>query len=98
MMLCTSIHTMYILIAIILVPGAGKIFPSEIIKSVLSLSGNLLNDLHYYVNRKLSVKLLFSTWITSVFITICSLKIVQFLTNLAIITAVWVFCIPFILL
>ena len=57
MMLCTSIHTMYILIAIWLVPGVGKIFPSEIIKNVSSLSGNLLNDLRHYVKKKS-----FSTW------------------------------------
>ena len=35
----------------------------------------------------LSVKPLSSTWITSVFITICSLEIVQFVANLAMITA-----------
>ena len=40
-----------------------------------------------YANKNLSVKLLFSTWITSVFITICSLEIVQFVANLAMITA-----------
>ena len=45
---CTSIHRMYNLTAIWLVPGAGGIFPSEIIKNVSSLSGNLLNDLRYY--------------------------------------------------
>ena len=79
--------------AIWLVPGAGGIFPSgplsagEIIKSVSSLSGNLLNDLCYYVNKNLSVKPLSSTWITSVFITICSLEIVEFVANLAMITA-----------
>jgi len=83
-----------------LVPGAGRIFSSEIIKSVSSLSGNLLNDLHYYVNRNLLVKPLSSTWITgtSVFIIICSLEIVQLVTNLAMITAVRVFRMPFILL
>ena len=47
----------------------------------------LLNDLCYYVNKSLSVKPLSSTWITSVFITICSLEIVQFVANLAMITA-----------
>ena len=53
----------------------GGIFPSGlllaagIIKNVSSLSGNLLNDLCYYVNKTLSVKPLSSTWITSVFIT-----------------------------
>ena len=71
--------------------GACRIFPSEIIKSVSSLFGNLLNDFCYYINRNLSVKPLSSTWITSVFITICSLDIVQFVANLAMISAVWVF-------
>ena len=47
-MLCTPIHTMYSLIAIWLVPEAGGIFSSEIIKNVSSVSGNLLNDLRYY--------------------------------------------------
>ena len=42
-----------------------------------------LNDLCYYANKNLSVKLLSSTWITSVFITMCSLEIVQFVANLA---------------
>ena len=73
--------------------GAGEIFPSGllsaggIIKNVSSLSANFLNDLFYYVNKNLSVKPLSSTWITSVFITICSLEIVQFVANLAMITA-----------
>jgi len=98
MMPCTSIHTMYILIAIWLVPGAGGIFLSEIIKNVSSLSGNLLNDLCYYVNKNLLVKSVSSTWITSVFITICSLQIVQFVANLAMITAVRVSRMPFVLL
>jgi len=94
------VHFYSFLIAIWLVPGAGRIFSSEIIKSVSSLSGNLLNDLHYYVNRNLLVKPLSSTWITgtSVFIIICSLEIVQLVTNLAMITAVRVFRMPFILL
>ena len=55
-------------------------------KNVSSLSGNLLNDLCYYVKKYLSVKPLSSTWITSVFITICLLEIVQFVANLAMIT------------
>ena len=38
------------------------------------------------------------TWITSVFITICSLEIVQFVANLAMITAVRVFRMPCVLL
>ena len=70
-----------------MVPGAGGIYPSEIIKNVSSLSGNLLNDLRYYVNKNLSVKPLSSTWNISVFITISSLEIVQFVANLAMITA-----------
>ena len=45
-----------------------------------------LNDLCYYVNKNLSVKSLSSTWISSVFITICWLEIVQFVANLAMIT------------
>ena len=86
-MLCISIHTMYILIAILLVPGAGVIYPSEIIKNVSSLSGNLLNDFRYYINKNLLVKPLSSTWIGSVFIAICLLDIVQFVVDLAMITA-----------
>ena len=46
-----------------------------------------LNDLLYYVSKNLSVKPLSSTWIISIFITICSLEIVQFVANLAMITA-----------
>ena len=74
-----------------MVPGAGAIFPSGplsaggIIKNVSNLSGNLLNDLCYYVNKDFSVKPLSSTWITFVFITICSLEIVQFVANFALI-------------
>jgi len=63
-----------------LVVGAGAIFPSEIVKNISSLS-------RYYVNKNLSVKRLSSTWIISVFITICSLENVQFVANLATITA-----------
>ena len=70
----------------------------EIIKSVSSLPGNLLNDLRYYVNRNLSVKPVSSLWITSVFITFCSLEIVQFVANLDMITAVRVFRMRFVLL
>ena len=55
------------------------------IKKCSSLSGNLLNDLCYYVSKNLSVKPLSSTFF-SVFITICSLEIVQFVANLAMIT------------
>ena len=40
-----------------------------------------------YVNTNLLVNPLSSTWITSVFITICSLEIVPFVANLAMITA-----------
>ena len=54
---------------------------------VSSLSENLLDDLCYYVSKNLSVEPLSSTWIISVFITICSLEIVQFVANLATITA-----------
>ena len=46
-----------------------------------------LNDLCFHINKNLSVKPLSSTWIISVFITICSLEIVQFVANLAMITA-----------
>ena len=76
-----------------LVPGAGGIFPSGplsaggIIKNVSSLSGNLLNNVCYYVKKNLSEKPLYSTWITSVLITICSLEIFHFVANLAMITA-----------
>ena len=65
----------------------AEFIPSEIIKNVSSLSGNLLNDLRYYVNKNLSVKPLSSSRIISVFITICSLEIVQFVANFAMITA-----------
>ena len=95
-MLRTSIHKMYILIAILLVPETGGIFSAEIIKNVSSVSGNLLNDLRYYGNKNLSVKPVSSTWITSLFITICSLEIGQFVANLAMITAVRVFRMPFV--
>ena len=45
------------------------------------------NDFCYYVNKNIPVKPLSSTLITSVFITICLLEIVQFVANLAMITA-----------
>ena len=48
---------------------------------------SLKNDLRSYADRSLSVKPLSSTWNTSVFITICSLEIVQFVANLGMITA-----------
>ena len=73
--------------------GSGRNFPirpalgGQNHKNVSNLSGNLLNDVCYYVNKNLSVKPLSSTWITSVFTTICSLEIVQFVANLAMITA-----------
>ena len=79
--------------AIWLVPGAGRIFLSGplsaggIIKNVPSFSGNLFSDLCYYGNKNLSVKSLSWSWITSVFITICLLEIVQFVANLTMITA-----------
>ena len=97
-MLYTSIHTMYILIAIWLVPGAGGIFPSEIIKSVSSLSGNLLNDLCCYVNKNLSMEPFFNLDYLCFHYYIWPLEIVQFVANLAMITAVQVFCPPFVLL
>ena len=59
----------------------------HLLKNVSILSGNLLNDLCYYVSENFSVKPPSSTWIISVFITICLLEIVQFVANLAMITA-----------
>ena len=59
----------------------------HLLKNVSILPGNLLNDLCYYASKNLSVKPLSTTWIISVFITICSLEIVQFVANLAMITA-----------
>ena len=50
-------------------------------------SGKRLNEYSYYVRKNLSVKPLSSTWIISVFITVCLLQIVQFVANLAMITA-----------
>ena len=97
MLLCTSIHTMCILIESDWFRERAEFSHQKSQKSVLSLSGNLSNDLCYYANRNLSVKPLSSTWITSVFITICSLEIVQFVANLAMITAVRVFRMPFVL-
>ena len=76
--------------------GSGRNFPigptlggrnRHLLKNVSILSGNLLNNLCYYVSKNLSVKPLSSTLIISVFITICSLEIVQFVANLAMITA-----------
>ena len=73
--------------------GSGRNFPIRpalgggIIKTVPSFSGNLFSDLCYYGNKNLSVKSLSSSWITSVFITICLLEIVQFVANLTMITA-----------
>ena len=78
--------------------GSGRNFPirpalggrnRHLLKNVSILPGNLLNDLCYYVSKNLPVKPLSSTWIISVFITICSrsLEIVQFVANLAMITA-----------
>ena len=66
--------------------SSGPLSAGGIIKNVSSLSGNLLNDLCHHENKNLSVKPLSSTWITSVFITICSLEIVHFVANLAMIT------------
>ena len=76
--------------------GSGRNFPIQpalggrnrhLLKNISILSGNVLNDLFYYVSKNLSVKPISSTWIISVFITICSLDIVQFVANLAVITA-----------
>ena len=76
--------------------GSGRNFPilpalsgrnRYLLENVSSLFGNLLNDLCYYVSKNFSVKPLSSTWIISVFITICSLEIVQFVANIAMITA-----------
>ena len=76
--------------------GSGRNFPirpalggrnRHWLTNVSILSGNLSNDLCYYVSKNLSVKPLSSTWIISIFITICSLEIVQFVANLAMITA-----------
>ena len=76
--------------------GSGRNFPirpalggrnRQLLKNVSILSGNLLNDLCYYVSKNLSVKPLSSTWIIFVFITTFSLEIVQFVANLTIFTA-----------
>ena len=76
--------------------GGGRDFPirralggrnRHLLKNVSIFSGNLLNEYSYYVSKNLSVKPLSSTWIISVFITVCSLEIVQFVANLAMITA-----------
>ena len=48
---------------------------------------SVLNDRCFRINKNLSVKPLSSTWIIAFFITICSLEIVQFVANLAMITA-----------
>ena len=68
-------------------PAFSRRAESTFIKKMLILSGNLSNDLCYYVSEVLWVKPLSSTWIISVFINICSLQIVQFVANLAMITA-----------
>ena len=73
--------------------GSGRDFPirralggrnRHLLKNVSIFSGNLLNEYSYYVSKSLSVKPLSSTWII---ITVCSLEIVQFVANLAMITA-----------
>ena len=70
--------------AIWLVPAAGGIFPS----GPLSAGGiDITNDLCYYVSKNLPVEPLSSTWIISVFITTCSLEILRFVANLAMIIA-----------
>ena len=76
--------------------GSGRNFPirpalggrnRHSLKNVSIFSRNLLNEYSYYVSKNLAVKPLSSTWIISVFITVCSLEIVQFVANLAMITA-----------
>ena len=49
--------------------------------------GNLLNHLYHYGNENVSVKPLSLICITSILSTIYSLKIVSFMVNLAVITA-----------
>ena len=68
-------------------PVRSRRAESTFIKNCFNLAGNLLKDLCYYVSKNLQVKPLSSTWIISVFITICSLEIGQFVANLAMITA-----------
>ena len=93
--------------AIWLVPGASEFShparsrwaETTFIKNIWNLSGNVLNDLCYYVSKNISVKPLSWNWIISLFITICLLIIVQFVTNLAMITTdVRVFRTPFVVL
>ena len=87
MMLCTSIHAMCILIAICgivlsmnlnlkktMEPSKRRSYFLSLVFITKCLTKNLL--LRCYVNKNLSVKPLSSTWIISVFITICSLEIV----------------------
>ena len=73
--------------------GSGRDFPirralggrnRHLLKNVSIFFGNLLNEYSYYVSKILSVKPLYSTWII---ITVCSREIVQFVANLAMITA-----------
>ena len=89
--------------------GSGRNFPirpalgrrnRQFLKNVSVLPGNLINDLCYYVSKNLAVKPLSSTWIIFVFITTFSLEIVQFVANLAMITALKcsVFRTPFVVL
>ena len=68
-------------------PVRSRRSESTFIKNCFNLAGNLLKGLCYYVSKNLSVKPLPSTWIISVFITLCSLEIGQFVANLAMITA-----------
>ena len=77
--------------------GGGRIFPSRPLSAggidFIKIFEFCLEPfkrpllLRKYVSKNHSVKPLSSTWIISVFITICLLEIVQFVTNLAMITA-----------
>ena len=72
--------------------GSGRNFPIRPAlggrnhKKCFKFAWKPLNDLCYYVNKNLSVKPLSSPSVTSVFITIYSLEIVQFVAILAMIT------------
>ena len=58
-------------------PARSRRAESIFIKKSFNLVWKPFNDLSYYVSKNLSVKPLSSTWIISVFITICSLGIIQ---------------------
>ena len=59
----------------------------HVLKNVSILSQSLLNDRFYYVSKNVLVKPLSSSWIISVFVTIWLLENVQFVANVAMITA-----------